>query len=474
MRYHTRSMTLPPAATSDFVCIDEGNCSPRFIRLTTNNIAADSDLIDSTKLCIGAILQPLANLGDGEEPIPVVAYEKGPLRCGKCMAYVNPFFQFIEQGNAFLCNLCGMKNDCPEEYKCNLDANGFRRDRHARPELSRGTVEFEVGADFLLRPICDPVYLFVLDVSYGAVVSGLVSASITAVRSAIDQLATAAAQGLNGAHRVRVGILTYDQSVHYYSLRPSARPDPVLLVMSDVEDPFVPCPPEEIAVSVADEANRGLLHATLDMLGSVYERQRVTENLPVFGAAIASAAETLTLLGGGKILIMQSNLPQHGIGRLEHRDSINLYFTEKEKSLQIPQNAFYQTLATKCAESAITIDLFVCSNGYVDLATVGALTEKTGGQVFLYPGFNARKDGLALQRDIFHDVTRQTGFDGVMIVRCSAGLKVAEHFGNFYHRKVQEGQQALCVRQASALRAAGMRCSIDSRANAVLLLYAVC
>ena len=111
VRYHTRSMTLPPAATADYICVDEGNCSPRFVRLTTNNIAHESDLLDQTKLCIGAIIQPLANQDDEEEPVPVVHYQKGPLRCSKCMAYVNPFFQFVDQGNAFNCNLCGMKND---------------------------------------------------------------------------------------------------------------------------------------------------------------------------------------------------------------------------------------------------------------------------------------------------------------------------------------------------------------------------
>jgi protein transport protein SEC24 len=330
----------------------------------------------------------------------------------------------------------------PDDYRCNLDANGLRRDRHDRPELSRGSVEFEVGSDFILRPIQDPVYLFVIDVSYGAVVSGLVGAAITAVRSAIDQMA--ALTPLDGSpNRLKVGIITYDQSVHYYSLK-APRTEPMMFVMSDVDEPFVPCPPEEICVHVCVEENRALLHSTLDMLSSVYERTKVVENLPVFGAAIAAATDTLTIIGGGKILIMQSNLPQFGVGKLEHRDQISLYFTEKEKSLQIPQNAFYQTLATKCAENAITIDLFVCANGYVDLATIGALTEKTSGQIYLYPGFNSRKDGLALQRDLYHNVTRTTGYDGIMIVRCSAGLKVAEHFGNFYHRKVQEGQ---CTRE---------------------------
>jgi protein transport protein SEC24 len=110
-RFHTRSLTSPPSAASDYTVIDEGNASCRFIRLTTNNIAHESELIDSTKLCIGAIIQPLANIGDGEENIPVVSYPTGPVRCSRCMAYINPFFQFIEQGNQFICNICNMKNE---------------------------------------------------------------------------------------------------------------------------------------------------------------------------------------------------------------------------------------------------------------------------------------------------------------------------------------------------------------------------
>jgi protein transport protein SEC24 len=111
IKYFTRSGQIPPPALSDYQVVDEGNCSPRFVRLTTNHFAAESELIDQTKLCIGAIIQPLAPLGDGEEPISVIDYPNGPLRCSRCMAYVNPFFQFIDQGNNFICNICNMKNE---------------------------------------------------------------------------------------------------------------------------------------------------------------------------------------------------------------------------------------------------------------------------------------------------------------------------------------------------------------------------
>ena len=99
------------------------------------------------------------------------------------------------------------------------------------------------------------MYLFVIDVSYGAVVSGLVGAAITAVRAAVDQMAAMTLPD-GSPTRMKVGIITYDQSVHYYSLK-APRDQPMMLVMSDVDEPFVPCPPEEICVHVASEVGRG-------------------------------------------------------------------------------------------------------------------------------------------------------------------------------------------------------------------------
>ena len=46
----------------------------------------------------------------------------------------------------FRCNVCGMLNEIPVEYFCNLDQNGRRKDLDERPELSQGTVEYVAPA----------------------------------------------------------------------------------------------------------------------------------------------------------------------------------------------------------------------------------------------------------------------------------------------------------------------------------------
>lgn len=56
-------------------------------------------------------------------------------------------------------------------------------DSFERAELCRGSVEFVAGSDFLARPIQDPCYIFVVDVTYTAAVSGLTATAIAAIRT---------------------------------------------------------------------------------------------------------------------------------------------------------------------------------------------------------------------------------------------------------------------------------------------------
>jgi protein transport protein SEC24 len=61
------------------------------------------------------------------------------------------------------------------------------------------------------------------------------------------------------------------------------------------------------------------------------------------------------------------------------------------------------------------------------LFDLGEVSKQTCGQVYYYPHFNGSRDGERLYADLKHNITRRIGFEAVMRVRCSVGMKIKEN-----------------------------------------------
>jgi hypothetical protein len=62
---------------------------------------------------------------------------------------------------------------------------------------------------------------------------------------------------------------------------------------------------------------------------------------------------------------------------------------------------------------------------------LGYTAAVSGGETFFYPNFHAPRDLLKLSQELAHTVTRETGYQALMKVRCSNGLQVSSYHGNF-------------------------------------------
>lgn len=222
--YPTMERHTPPPAAVPFVAHDQGNSSPKYARLTLNNIPSTSDFLSSTALPLGMILQPLARLDPGEQPIPVLDFgDSGPPRCRRCRAYINPFMTFRAGGNKFVCNMCTFPNDVPPEYFAPVEPSGLRVDRLQRPELLMGTVEFLVPKEYWNKEPVGLQWLFLIDVSQEAVNRGFLKGVCKGILNALygdeneeqPEDETTLRKIPDGA---KIGIVTFDREVQFYNL----------------------------------------------------------------------------------------------------------------------------------------------------------------------------------------------------------------------------------------------------------------
>lgn len=396
--YPTFERHVPPPATVAFVAYDQGNSSPKFTRLTMNNIPANAEGLNSTGLPLGLILQPMARLQPGEQEVPVLDFgDVGPPRCRRCRAYINPFMMFRSGGSKFVCNLCTYPNDTPSEYFCATTPQGVRVDRDQRPELTKGTVEFMVPKEYWTKEPTGLHWLFAIDVTQESYNKGFLEAFCEGILAALYAPEGNDEIDENGEPKRRiplgakVGFVTYDKDIHFYNcnvgiprhilsggtsltVSQPALEQAQMMIMPDIEDPFVPL---SDGLFVDPYESKAVITSLLTRLPTLFSDIKNPEPalLPTLSSCLAALEKT-----GGKIVCSLSALPTWGPGRLFMRDDGKYPGGEIDKKLFSTEHPAWKKVAEKMVASGVGVDFFLAapSGGYLDIATVGTFTSKMG------------------------------------------------------------------------------------------------
>lgn len=396
------------------------NCNPKYFRLTTSGIPNSQSLASRWHLPLGAVVCPLAKAPEGDE-VPVVNFgSAGIVRCRRCRTYINPYVTFTDGGRKWRCNMCALLNDVAGDYFAHLDATGRRIDTDQRPELTNGSVEFVAPTEYMVRPPMPPLYFFLIDVSVSAVRSGMLEVVAQTIKSCLDDLP--------GFPRTQIGFITFDSTIHFYNMK-STLTQPQMMVVSDVDDIFVPLP-DDLLVNLSE--SRTVAESFLDSLPSMFQDTMNVES--AFGPALKAAFMVMSQLGG-KLLIFQNSLPSIGVGRLRLRgDDPRVYGTDKEHSLRVAEDPFYKQMAADFTKYQIGVNVYAFSDKYTDIASLGTLSKYTGGQVYYYPGFQSTTQKDKLRHELARDLTRETAWEAVMRIRCGKGVRFSSYHGNFMLR----------------------------------------
>ncbi|RFU71796.1 sec24 [Trichoderma arundinaceum] len=412
---------LPP--NSSVTASTDANCSPRYIRSTINAVPTSNSLLKKSKLPFALIIQPYGALHDDEDPIPVVQ-DQVISRCRRCRTYINPFVSFLDHGHRWRCNMCNLSNDVPQAFDWDAAAQQAA-DRWRRHELNHAVVEFVAPQEYMVRPPQPLVYLFCFDVSYAAVSNGLLATSARTILDSLNRIP-------NADRRTRLGFLAVDSSLHYFSIPKDAdeNGETSMLVVSDLDEPFLPVP-HDLLVPLTE--SRQSIEKFLQKLPDMFQNNQ--SNGSCMGSALRAGHKLISALGG-KIVVLTASLPNTGVGKLDMREDKKLLGTSKESSLLQTSNSFYKSFAVECSKNQVSIDMFLFSSQYQDVASLSNLPRYTGGQTWFYPGWHASRpeDALKFASEFSDYLSSEIGLEAVLRVRATTGLRMNAFYGNFFNR----------------------------------------
>lgn len=445
--YHVRNVvgsgasTPTPVSNSDYISIDDGSASLRYMRLTTGAVASEPNLMSKSGVPFALVLSPFADAVSGETSPHIVdlttAGGGGPLRCERCNGYANPGFNFINGGSQFVCNLCNHTNVTPSDHYSPVSpANGARMDANSRHEFRYGSVEYIVGSsDYCMRPPQPASYLFAFDVSGSAVSSGLAAVAVNAVIAAIKAGTVPGSAG--GA---RIAIMTYDRTLHYYDGRGSEDGQSVSMhIVPDLSEAFVPNGGDALLLTPSQAANaletvleiHGLSAAqTAAQSGQNTQPSRPSES--ALGACLGAIKAALKPTGG-KAFVFAGSLPTYGPGKLERRGGAIGGGEDREMGLLKEAIPNYEMLGCELADEQISLDMFLApSAAYIDAATLVRVPRACGGRLILFSGFDPVRDSAALHRSVCSSVRSVRAFEALLRVRTSVGIdSTGEFVGHF-------------------------------------------
>ena len=149
------------------------------------------------------------------------------------------------------------------------------------------------------------MYLYLLDVSHNAITTGYLQSFCETMLENLDKIP--------GDSRTQIGFITYNSSLHFYNLSDSLS-QPKMMIYPDLEDLILPLP-DSLMVNLNE--NKDSIIMFLQSLPSMFADTYETDS--ALGTALNAGFQLLKQTGG-RMTIMQTCLPNSGVGSLKSRD----------------------------------------------------------------------------------------------------------------------------------------------------------
>ena len=366
---------------------------PSYFRPISTFFPISNSTAQSTHLPFGLVINPgLA------ADVPITDLSKSSIiRCPKCNAYLSPFSKISSDGKFWKCCICGMETMF---INCTLSE---------RKELTSPIIDIIAPNNYKTHENSGPSFLFILDISFQALISGFTQSAVASLLTSIEYL----------DDNTFVSIMTVNDKLTIYDVLKNN-----MTTYSELD-----LIKEEIYSHVCTiKDNKDKIISILKQI-----QKLSPENAP-HGHCLGSAMEAAEIVlqnTGGVILAFVYNRTSIGPKSVSPRSKDDMVNEIALLKMSKTENSkFYANIGKSFTNNCICFHLFVATDGFADLAVMGVPCGLTAGKCHIYKNFDISTHSGDLHREIYRTITTKYLWDATMKLRISNGVYVRRIYSN--------------------------------------------
>lgn len=395
----------PPKLFYEHQSVDAGNAPCRFARASCYLVPETASSLTKSDFKFSVVFTPFAEQGETEETIPVSDKRESPiLRCERCRVFVNPFFQFKDNGQKYVCNLCEFEGSVP----VNCFDGGLRADTQY-PETRSAVYDFICPDSYRQKEVKRHNVLVCLDMSYESLVNASFFHTLANLTAILDSL----------EDDVGLGFCLFDSTVLFFR----AEEDDKEISIVRCADSEVPASLSHSELFLGPKKDRKRIDNIIQFLQTFAESRYNTSHNELKASAhcFETLAKTLVEVfkeGPGHAMVFASANRKVGAPTAK---------PAQKSATFLPKETPFTKYAEQLVQRGCTVDLFVTTDRQVDLAGLAPLAQETCGHIYYYNNFRANSDNEALYYDTYRAISVFRAIDVVCRLRVSSGLQIQDY-----------------------------------------------
>ncbi|GAB64716.1 Sec24-related protein [Plasmodium cynomolgi strain B] len=279
-----------------------------------------------------------------------------------------------------------------------------------------------------VKNMLPPYFVFVVECSYNAIYNNITYTILEGIRYAVQNVK---------CPRTKIAIITFNSSIYFYHCKRGEQEaggsggrgssgrgssgrgssgNHQVIVMSDVDDPFLPLPLEDLFFGCVEEIDK--INTLIDTIKSM------STTMQSYGScgnsALKVAMDMLKERNGlGSICMFYTTTPNCGLGSIKE-----LKKDLQENFLEVKQKIFYDSLLLDLYAYNISVDIFIISSNNVRVCvpSLQYVAQNTGGKILFVENFIWQKDYKEIYMNIMDTLTSED-----IAYCCELKLRYSQH-----------------------------------------------